>query len=669
MAGVELATAYINLAPSARGIVNAVKRDIAGSVTDAAAGEGERAGVAMGDRLHRGLAGKIAGIGTLLAGIGGIAIGVGLFKGAISEATEAQKVMGQTGAVIKSTGDASGLSANQFGDLATRLSEVAGVDDEVIQQGENVLATFTNVKNGVGAGNDIFTQATGAALDMSKAMGTDLQSSIVQVGKALQDPVAGVGALQRVGVRLTDQQKDQVKAFVASGDVMSAQKLILKELATEFGGTAAAVATPMEKLQVTFKNVLEAVGTAIAPALAPLGAALSTVLVALQPVLTTLGVGLANVLLALSPVITALAPPLGQIIGLLAQLLVPVASLLVAFAPIAALVLQLAGAFLQALLPAITPLIGVLTQVVSQIAVALQPVIAQIIPIIQQNAAVFAQFIQALLPLIPALGQIIIALLPILPPLLDLATLWIRVYGAIIPVIAVVVQLAAILIGGLAQGIAAVVGWLKTGLVPFFEAVPGAVLGALEAVGRFISEGIQKFLDFGGRALAALTDLPDKMFHIGVDAAESIGRGLFSLIGKLGDIANSIKKKLVDTLNPANWFSTPEEHYRMLWGAAFASIADEGERNLGRIGRTVDAITAAGTPTLALPDTRALGAFTVATAALPQSAQQGANAGATGTDAGHGHDIILNGEKVGEAVTPGVSRRFHGRWMTFAGSS
>jgi phage-related minor tail protein len=308
MAGVELATAYINLAPSARGIVNALEREITGSATAAAAGEGERAGVAMGDRLHRGLAGKIAGIGALLAGVGGLALGVGLFKGAISEATEAQKVMGQTGAVIKSTGDASGLSANQFADLATKLSNVAGVDDEVIQQGENVLATFTRVKDGVGSGNDIFTQATGAALDMSKAMGTDLQSSIVQVGKALQDPVEGVGALQRVGVRLTDQQKEQVKAFVASGDVMSAQKVILKELATEFGGTAAAVATPMEKLQVTFKNVLESVGQALAPALAVLGPALGQVLVAIEPVLTTLGTQLGQILTALAPVFSCWRP-------------------------------------------------------------------------------------------------------------------------------------------------------------------------------------------------------------------------------------------------------------------------------------------------------------------------------------------------------------------------
>lgn len=660
MAGVELATAYINLAPSARGIVNALEREITGSATAAAAGEGERAGVAMGDRLHRGLAGKITGIGTLLAGIGGLALGVGLFKGAIAEATEAQKVIGQTGAVIKSTGDASGLSANQFAALATNLSNVAGVDDEVIQQGENVLATFTRVKDGIGAGNDIFTQATSLSLDMSKAMGTDLQSSIVQVGKALQDPVAGVGALQRVGVRLTDQQKEQVKAFVASGDVMSAQKVILKELATEFGGTAAAVATPMEKLQVTFKNVLESVGQALAPALAVLGPALGQVLVAVEPVLTVLGTQLGQILTALAPVFSVLAPPITQIIGLLGQLLVPVAQLLVAVAPIIAMVLQLAGAFLQALMPAITPLIGALTQVVSQIATALQPVIAAIIPIIQQNAGVYVQLVQALLPLIPALGQILIALLPIIPPLLQILTAQLRWIGMLAPLIAFVAQLAAVLLGGLAQGIAAVVGWLKTGLVPFFERLPGVILGALEAVGRFISEGVQKFLDFGGRALAAIADLPGKMFQIGVDAAESIGRGLWSMVGKLADIAGRIKDKLVETLNPANWFSTPEEHYRMLWGAAFESIADEGERSLTRIGRTVDAITAAGTPQLALASLGNVPTLTVAPAALPVGVPTGSDGASAPSDIVIHSTLELDGQPAARSLarySPQESRR------------
>ena len=61
--------------------------------------------------------------------------------------------------------------------------------------------TFTKI------GQDIFPDATRIVLDMSQALGQDLKSSAVQVGKALQDPILGVSALRRVGVNFSDSQQ------------------------------------------------------------------------------------------------------------------------------------------------------------------------------------------------------------------------------------------------------------------------------------------------------------------------------------------------------------------------------------------------------------------------------------------------------------------------------
>ena len=49
---------------------------------------------------------------------------------------------------------------------------------------------------------------------MSTAFGQDLQSSAIQLGKALNDPVAGIGALQRIGVQFTEAQKNTIKALM-----------------------------------------------------------------------------------------------------------------------------------------------------------------------------------------------------------------------------------------------------------------------------------------------------------------------------------------------------------------------------------------------------------------------------------------------------------------------
>lgn len=174
---------------------------------------------------------------------GALGLGVGLaatMKIGIDEMLEAQKVSAQTAAAIRSTGGAANASQSGIENLASSLSKMSGVDDELIQSGENLLLTFTNIRNAAGAGNDVFNQTTKAALDMSVAMGEDLTSSAMRIGKAINDPVKGATALRKAGVQLTDQQIKQIKAFDKSGQSMKAQKIILAELNKEFGGSAKA---------------------------------------------------------------------------------------------------------------------------------------------------------------------------------------------------------------------------------------------------------------------------------------------------------------------------------------------------------------------------------------------------------------------------------------------
>jgi hypothetical protein len=181
--------------------------------------------------------GKAAALGAGAAGVGAL---VATLKIGVDEYMQASKVAAQTNTVIKSTGGAARVSAAHVSDLATAIMEKSGMDDEAIASGENLLLTFTNIRNEAGKGNDIFDQTTSLMADMSVALGQDTASSAMQLGKALNDPVKGMTALQRVGVSFTKAQKDQVKAMVESGDTMGAQKLILAELNKEFGGSAEA---------------------------------------------------------------------------------------------------------------------------------------------------------------------------------------------------------------------------------------------------------------------------------------------------------------------------------------------------------------------------------------------------------------------------------------------
>lgn len=220
----------------------------------------------------KGIAKAVGGLTPVFASVagaaGGLLAGAGigqLFGDFVTEAREAAKVGRLTAAVLKSTGSAAKISAKGVADLSEALSNKTAIDDETIQSGANLLLTFTRVRNEVGKGNDIFNRAVGIATDMSVALGTDMKSASILVGKALNDPIKGITALTRSGVSFTKEQKDQIKALVESGDIMSAQKLILRELSTEFGGAAAAAADPAERAKVAWGNFKEEIGAQLLP--------------------------------------------------------------------------------------------------------------------------------------------------------------------------------------------------------------------------------------------------------------------------------------------------------------------------------------------------------------------------------------------------------------------
>lgn len=213
--------------------------------------------------------GKIAAIAAGAAGIGAM---VKTLQVGTAEFMEQQKVAAQTGAVLKSTGGIANVTAKQIGSLSTALMKKSGVDDEAIASGQNLLLTFTKIRNETGKGNDIFDQATVAMLDLSVAMGKDLNSSAILVGKALNDPVKGATALSRAGVQLTQGQKDQIEAFVESGRVLEAQKIILRELTTQFGGSAEAAGKTLPGqlniLKQTFNNLAGELAATFLPGIA-----------------------------------------------------------------------------------------------------------------------------------------------------------------------------------------------------------------------------------------------------------------------------------------------------------------------------------------------------------------------------------------------------------------
>ena len=144
------------------------------------------------------------------------------------------------------------------------MQKLTGIGDETILSMQGVLLTFTQIKG------DVFKDATEAILNISVALGQDLQQSAIQVGKALNDPAKGVSALQRVGIQFTDEQKAMIKQLDKTNQTAKAQAIILKELELQFGGTASNVSSTsisLKRLSSAFGDLMESGGGKLAPLL------------------------------------------------------------------------------------------------------------------------------------------------------------------------------------------------------------------------------------------------------------------------------------------------------------------------------------------------------------------------------------------------------------------
>jgi hypothetical protein len=321
------------------------------------------------DKGLKGLKGKVKGQFADMAkvAVGAFAIDkVGDFIGeSVRGWQDHQRILRQTAQVISSTGSAAKLTAGQMDDLASSIENNTGADGDNVLEGENLLATFTNIHDAAGKGNDIFSQTTKMMNDLSVATGTSMKGAALQLGKALNDPVKGMTALSRVGVSFTAQQKAMNKALVDGGEVNAlnamgydvtskslkdiakryggdmtkaigsytkemsasqkkhfeylttgghvaeAQKNILKELGKEFGGSAKAQETSGQKMQVSLRSLQDAIGQGLTPIIDKLASFLADTVI---PIFTSMVTWLEKngdvvkyVAMALAPLLAAWA--------------------------------------------------------------------------------------------------------------------------------------------------------------------------------------------------------------------------------------------------------------------------------------------------------------------------------------------------------------------------
>ena len=287
--------------------------DSADFVSGAAAAQGQMRGMQaqmqrVGQRMQSVGARMTLGLTLPLIGIG---------TAALAAARESEQASAAVQAALTSMGDGAGRSLADLQEQATALSRNSLFgDDQILTQVTANMLTFGNVSGAA------FDRAQQAALDLSARLGTDLQGSAIMVGKALNDPIAGITSLTRVGVAFTEQQRDQIRQMTLAGDAAGAQAIILGELERQYGGQAAALAAT-DSGQITqawnqIGEALEAVGKIILPIMGDIAVKVRDAAIwfqelspAMQTFITEMGIAFAvggPALIAIGLMTAALAP-------------------------------------------------------------------------------------------------------------------------------------------------------------------------------------------------------------------------------------------------------------------------------------------------------------------------------------------------------------------------
>jgi hypothetical protein len=210
---------------------------------------------------------KLAKIGAVaFAAVGGAALVMG--KKLIDAGERASTANARIEEITKSMGLFEGSTdkvTDRLVKLAEKTARLTGVDQNLIKQGQALLSTFKNVAKDADTVGGVFDRATQAAIDLAAAGFGSVETNAIQLGKALEDPMKGLAALGKSGVTFTADQKKLIKSFVDTGDIASAQELILLAVEKQVGGTAEATANASDIMKVAWSQLQEQLGLKLLP--------------------------------------------------------------------------------------------------------------------------------------------------------------------------------------------------------------------------------------------------------------------------------------------------------------------------------------------------------------------------------------------------------------------
>ncbi len=176
----------------------------------------------------------------------------------VSEFAKAEQSAKLMEAVLKQTGNTTGMTAAQILAYADSIEQATGIEAESLQAAATQLARNAKLTG------DQFKDLLRLGTDMSVVLGGDIASNSLILAKALESPENAVAKLAKVFIFFTEEQKKQIATMLEAGDVAKAYSVIIGEIDRQVGGVAEKMgnttAGRLKKLENAYGNFKEGIG-------------------------------------------------------------------------------------------------------------------------------------------------------------------------------------------------------------------------------------------------------------------------------------------------------------------------------------------------------------------------------------------------------------------------
>jgi hypothetical protein len=189
------------------------------------------------------------------------------FVESVKGAEEAEKATKVLNSQIKNLGPSGRAAFKDATKFAADFGASIGVDDDAIKPIEAKLASFPDAFKKGSLGAEGMKRSIKAAFDLQAIGIGSAESNIIGIGKAMNDPIKGMAALNKSGVSFTAEQKKQITNYVKHGRLAKAQSILLKGIESNAKGAAAAAASPMQKMKTALDNAGESIAGLLIPQL------------------------------------------------------------------------------------------------------------------------------------------------------------------------------------------------------------------------------------------------------------------------------------------------------------------------------------------------------------------------------------------------------------------